>query len=769
MKNYLFTLFFSISIALFFFLFPPQVNAVCGGICGTWSLAAGDWTFSYNCSPSQSCQYDSNDSNYYYYSCHGDAACVVPCSETNCAACITEASCGWNGSSCEAGNSSCGGRSQWYYTSCSQNICAATNGVCAATHYSCIVGTLGSSGDAGTYYWWWCNGTNGGTNTYCTESSCTPVNGGWSGWSACSVPCGGGTQTRTCTNPAPSCGGANCSGSSSQSCNTQACADTTAPTTPTGLTASAVSSSQINLSWTASTDNVGVTGYKVYRGGTLLTTLGNVTTYQNTGLTPSTAYSYTVSAFDAAGNPSGQSTSASATTQAGSGSCPLPGAYSGPSAQENFILLPLTSSTDPAITDYEAEYYMAEEGNTSYTNSLNCVNPVKMSDGSGGCSKIQPKGSSFWNSINGFDNVEIENYVNDGTAPYTRHALFSRTTYHMRVRSVCGGATSGWVDVTSNQATNPTTCDKPLTAHDFQSEGNQRKDETVYSGGGNSCTVQLSPYGYDTSAGRAVRYGNDFKYSGTNTVKWEMDDAPSGTCDIDYGGGYSWVKGTGGDPKRFDVSTTVYRKDGADNSDVGTKISFKSGSDSSCSLRKWNGSIWNKIGTSDNPKISSAQPGSNLTDLYAVDWCGDGWVDATSGEECDPPTATCTGGYSCSTTCKRVPCGTPTPTPVPCWTQTFPNTQTIVTGETGGAIEGYITSGKGSATINQMNFGSYDPTIATTIATIPSGGKYYTDATCTLKGGNTAVWSNALLSDGRQCPNPPGGNDDTNIFCVTPT
>ncbi len=61
------------------------------------------------------------------------------------------------------------------------------------------------------------------------SACCVPVNGGWSAysWSACSVPCGGGTQTgtRTCTNPAPSCGGAGCSGSNTitQICNTQAC------------------------------------------------------------------------------------------------------------------------------------------------------------------------------------------------------------------------------------------------------------------------------------------------------------------------------------------------------------------------------------------------------------------------------------------------------------------------------------------------------------------------------------------------------------------
>ncbi|MBI2033835.1 MAG: fibronectin type III domain-containing protein [Candidatus Liptonbacteria bacterium] len=103
-----------------------------------------------------------------------------------------------------------------------------------------------------------------------------------------------------------------------------AAGDTTPPSVPTGLTATAISTSQIDLSWTASTDNVAVTGYKVYRctgaactPTVLFTTLGVVTTYSDTGLLASTAYGYKVSAIDAAGNESVLSATASATTLSG--------------------------------------------------------------------------------------------------------------------------------------------------------------------------------------------------------------------------------------------------------------------------------------------------------------------------------------------------------------------------------------------------------------------------------------------------------------------
>ena len=90
--------------------------------------------------------------------------------------------------------------------------------------------------------------------------------------------------------------------------------DHTAPSIPTNLTATTISSSQVILSWTASTDNIAVTGYRIYRGGALIATIGTATTFSSTGLTANTAYSYTVSAIDAISNASAQSTSASATT-----------------------------------------------------------------------------------------------------------------------------------------------------------------------------------------------------------------------------------------------------------------------------------------------------------------------------------------------------------------------------------------------------------------------------------------------------------------------
>jgi hypothetical protein len=90
--------------------------------------------------------------------------------------------------------------------------------------------------------------------------------------------------------------------------------DLVPPSTPANLSATAVSSSSIQLAWTASTDNVGVTGYRVKRNGVVIGTTA-LTSYTDGGLAPSTTYAYEVSAYDAALNDS-SAASASATTPA---------------------------------------------------------------------------------------------------------------------------------------------------------------------------------------------------------------------------------------------------------------------------------------------------------------------------------------------------------------------------------------------------------------------------------------------------------------------
>jgi chitinase len=122
------------------------------------------------------------------------------------------------------------------------------------------------------------------------------------------VASGTGTPTGCLLNGA-ACGGGGGGGGS----------DTQAPTTPSGLLVTGHTSSSVSLAWTASTDNVGVTGYEVYQGSSPATTVTG-TSATVSGLSPSTAYTFKVRAKDAAGNLSGFSSSVTATTDAGGGS-----------------------------------------------------------------------------------------------------------------------------------------------------------------------------------------------------------------------------------------------------------------------------------------------------------------------------------------------------------------------------------------------------------------------------------------------------------------
>jgi len=101
--------------------------------------------------------------------------------------------------------------------------------------------------------------------------------------------------------------------SSALSVTTSAALDTEAPSVPMGLASSSLTSSGVTIDWSDSSDNVGVTGYRVFRDGVQIATT-TTTTYVDSGLSASTTYSYTVSAYDAASNESAPSSALSVTT-----------------------------------------------------------------------------------------------------------------------------------------------------------------------------------------------------------------------------------------------------------------------------------------------------------------------------------------------------------------------------------------------------------------------------------------------------------------------
>ncbi len=114
--------------------------------------------------------------------------------------------------------------------------------------------------------------------------------------------------------------------------------DTTAPSVPTGLAASNITTSSVVLTWNASTDDVAVTAYEIFRDGVSIGTTGSLT-FTASGLAPATTYSFTVIAKDAANNTSAPSTALPVTTLAGTPDTTPPSVPTGLSASN------ITSST----------------------------------------------------------------------------------------------------------------------------------------------------------------------------------------------------------------------------------------------------------------------------------------------------------------------------------------------------------------------------------------------------------------------------------------
>jgi poly(3-hydroxybutyrate) depolymerase len=121
--------------------------------------------------------------------------------------------------------------------------------------------------------------------------------------------------------------------------------DTTGPSVPTNLAATATSPTTVALTWTASTDNVGVTGYGIYRNGALTGTSPSPS-YTDTGLTASTAYSYSISAYDAAHNLSGRTAAVSVTTLAAPAITTQPQALTTVNLGASFALSVTATGTD---------------------------------------------------------------------------------------------------------------------------------------------------------------------------------------------------------------------------------------------------------------------------------------------------------------------------------------------------------------------------------------------------------------------------------------
>lgn len=261
--------------------------------------------------------------------------------------------------------------------------------------------------------------------------------------------------------------------------------DTQAPTAPTNLAASNTTANATTLTWTASTDNVGVTSYQIRQNNVTVGTVGgSVLTYNATGLSASTTYSYNVVALDAANNTSPASNTVQVTTLAG-GDTQAPTAPTNLAASNTSATattLNWTASTDNVgVTSYQVRQnnvtvgtvggnvltYTATGLTASTTYSFNVValdaanntspasNTVQVTTLSGGDTQPPTAPSNLaasnttssattlnWNAST--DNVGVTSYqirqnnVNVGTVSgttttYTAGGLSASTTYSFNV------------------------------------------------------------------------------------------------------------------------------------------------------------------------------------------------------------------------------------------------------------------------------------------------------------------------------------------------
>ncbi len=145
--------------------------------------------------------------------------------------------------------------------------------------------------------------------------------------------------------------------------------DTTAPSAPTGLNSPSQTVTSVSLAWTASTDNVGVTGYIIYRVGVQVGISTTPSFTDSTGLTPITSYTYTVKATDAAGNLSAASNTLSVSTKPDTTAPSVPTGLNSPGQTSSSISLAWNASTDNiAVTGYKILRNGTQVGTSATTN-----------------------------------------------------------------------------------------------------------------------------------------------------------------------------------------------------------------------------------------------------------------------------------------------------------------------------------------------------------------------------------------------------------------
>lgn len=271
--------------------------------------------------------------------------------------------------------------------------------------------------------------------------------------------------------------------------------DTTAPSVPTNVAASGTTSTSTTLTWSASTDNVGVTGYEVLRNGTVVGTASG-TSYAASGLAASTTYSFTVRALDAAGNRSASSGAVSVTTSSGAVDTTAPSAPTGLAASgttSSATTLAWAASTDNVgVTGYEVLRNGAVVGSTSartysatglaastaYTFTVRAYDAagnrsgasnavtVTTSGTSGGIdatSRIQAEAYSGMAGVVGEATQDVDGgqdiaWIGNGDHVRFDNVSFGstpRSTFSARVASGAAGGVSGLVNVRLDSLTGP--------------------------------------------------------------------------------------------------------------------------------------------------------------------------------------------------------------------------------------------------------------------------------------------------------------------------